>query len=102
MVRTSMSSGTFWRMNSPSVSNEAARIGSAAFFAPETRTRPARRVPPRSRSLSMTVPGRGEGALVAAEVAEDGDLGEARLTRQVGDGVALVVPDLAEESTARV
>src|SRR5215471_1155075 len=56
MVRTSMSRGRFVSLSGRSVSSAAQRIGSAAFFAPETRIWPSRRRPPRIFSLSMDQP----------------------------------------------
>src|SRR5262245_57552359 len=56
MVRTSMSRGRLVSLSGPSVSSAAHRIGSAAFFAPETRIAPSRRRPPRIFSLSMDQP----------------------------------------------
>src|SRR3990172_12084303 len=56
MVRTSMSAGTLLSSSGASVSSVAHRIGSAAFFAPETRTSPSSGRPPVMRSLSTAAP----------------------------------------------
>ena len=45
--------GTLRSVTGPSASNVAARIGSAAFFAPEIRTSPSSGLPPTIASLSM-------------------------------------------------
>ena len=47
IVRTSPSAGTLRNVERPRASSADARIGSAAFFDPETRTSPRRRAPPR-------------------------------------------------------
>src|SRR5437762_999944 len=47
IVRTSPSAGTLRKVDRPRASNADARIGSAAFLEPETRTSPWRRAPPR-------------------------------------------------------
>ena len=52
MVRTSLSAGTLERMNGSGVSSAAHMIGSAAFFAPETRTSPSSATPPSMASFS--------------------------------------------------
>src|SRR6266850_603791 len=56
IVRTSMSCGTLESRSGLSVSSAAHMIGSAAFFAPETRTSPSSGRPPRMRSLSTSAP----------------------------------------------
>src|SRR2546425_12491445 len=56
MVRTSMSCGTLESRKGCSLSSAAHMIGSAAFFAPETRTSPSSGRPPRMRSLSTGAP----------------------------------------------
>ena len=61
MVRTSMSRGTFSSASGASVSSAAHMIGSAAFFAPETRTspasgRPARLAHVRGRQTGLGTP----------------------------------------------
>ncbi len=59
VVTTSCSCGTLSTMNSSGVSRLAARIGSAAFFAPEIVTSPPSGLPPRILSLSMARPATG-------------------------------------------
>src|SRR5436190_4366238 len=56
IVRVSMSCGTFDRRSGFSVRSAAHMIGSAAFFAPDTRTSPSSGRPPRMRSLSTGFP----------------------------------------------
>src|SRR5438445_11684553 len=56
MVRTSMSCGTLARRSGCELRSAAYMIGSAAFFAPETRTSPSSGRPPRMRSLSTGAP----------------------------------------------
>src|SRR3989442_2316064 len=56
MVRTSMSCGTLESRSGCELSSAAHMIGSAAFFAPETRTSPSSGRPPRMRSLSTGAP----------------------------------------------
>src|SRR5437773_735833 len=56
MVRTSMSCGTLESRNGCALRSAAHMIGSAAFFAPETRTSPSSDRPPRMRSLSTGAP----------------------------------------------
>src|SRR5438309_8143182 len=56
MVRTSMSCGTLARRSGCELRSAAHMIGSAAFFAPETRTSPSSGRPPRMRSLSTGAP----------------------------------------------
>src|SRR3569623_1758304 len=46
IVRTSPSAGTFRYTERPLASSDEARMGSAAFLAPETRTSPVSRAPP--------------------------------------------------------
>src|SRR6185312_7073413 len=53
MVRTSFRSGTLPIFTGPAVRSEAARIGSAAFFAPATRTSPDNGAPPRMDSFCI-------------------------------------------------
>ena len=53
IVRTSLSRGTWVSASGSSVRSEAHRIGSAAFFAPETATVPASGRPPSMTSLSI-------------------------------------------------
>src|SRR6185503_15495122 len=53
IVETSISRGTFDNRSGCSVRSAAHMIGSAAFFAPEMRTSPSRRRPPRIFSLSI-------------------------------------------------
>src|SRR3954469_3860192 len=52
MVRVSIRCGTFDRRSGLSVRSAAHMMGSAAFFAPDTRTSPSSGRPPRMRSLS--------------------------------------------------
>src|SRR5512144_2941638 len=52
VVRTSFSRATLSSTGGSSVNSDAHRIGSAAFFAPETRTSPSSRWPPSISSLS--------------------------------------------------
>jgi hypothetical protein len=52
VVAISFSCGTLVSTTRESASSVAARIGSAAFFAPEICTSPSRRVPPVITSLS--------------------------------------------------
>src|SRR5512141_2729753 len=54
MVRTSFRSGMLDTRTGSAVSSAAARIGSAAFFAPATRTSPASGVPPWMESFCMS------------------------------------------------
>src|SRR5689334_21735095 len=54
MVATSFSSGTFVTRTGSGVSRAAVRIGSAAFFAPATRTSPESGVPPWMESFCMS------------------------------------------------
>src|ERR1700694_3774083 len=56
MVATSMSCGTLDSARGRALSSAAHMIGSAAFFAPETRTSPSSDRPPRMRSLSTGAP----------------------------------------------
>src|SRR3954470_14891250 len=56
MVRVSIRCGTFDRRSGLSVRSAAHMIGSAAFFAPDTRTSPSSGRPPRMRSLSTRFP----------------------------------------------
>src|SRR5437764_1265692 len=56
IVRVSMRCGTFDRRSGLSVRSAAHMIGSAAFFAPETRTSPSSERPPWMRSLSTGFP----------------------------------------------
>src|SRR5882672_5067039 len=56
MVRTSISCGTLERRSGCALRSAAHMIGSAAFFAPETRTSPSSGRPPRMRSLSTGAP----------------------------------------------
>src|SRR5882672_3842066 len=56
MVRTSISCGTLVRRSGCELRSAAHMIGSAAFFAPETRTSPSSGRPPRMRSLSTGAP----------------------------------------------
>src|SRR5258706_15366642 len=53
MVRTSFNCGRFATRSGAEASSEAARIGSAAFFAPATRTSPASATPPCMESFCM-------------------------------------------------
>ena len=53
IVRTSFRRGTLATRNGSVVNNDAQRIGSAAFFAPDTRTSPCSGVPPSMTSLSI-------------------------------------------------
>jgi len=46
IVEISLSRGTLVKCNGSAVNNEAQRIGSAAFLAPEMATSPERAVPP--------------------------------------------------------
>ena len=57
IVRTSLSCGTLVRRSGSGVSSAAQRIGSAAFFAPETAIAPASRAPPSMTSLSIALAG---------------------------------------------
>src|SRR5262249_46136776 len=66
VVAMSFRRGTLVSATGESASNVAARIGSAAFFAPEIRTSPSRRVPPTMTSLSKRDLARGRAALAAA------------------------------------
>src|SRR5205807_3767153 len=56
IVRVSMRCSTFDRRSGLSVRSAAHMIGSAAFFAPETRTSPSSERPPWMRSLSTGAP----------------------------------------------
>src|SRR5882672_1230561 len=56
MVRTSISCGTLERRSGCALRSAAHMIGSAAFFAPDTRTSPSSGRPPRMRSLSTGFP----------------------------------------------
>ena len=53
MVRMSFRSGTSWMVHSLSVSRVAARMGSAAFLAPEIGTVPRSGTPPSTTMESM-------------------------------------------------
>src|SRR5438128_2491918 len=56
IVRTSISCGTLESRRGCALRSAAHMIGSAAFFAPETRTSPSSGRPPRMRSLSTGAP----------------------------------------------
>src|SRR5688500_656554 len=59
IVVTSRRCGTFSTCSGSLVSSEAQRMGSAAFFAPETSTSPSSGTPPSMISLSKRAPLRG-------------------------------------------
>ena len=54
VVEMSLSRGTLVRRTESAVSSPAQRIGSAAFFAPETLISPRSGVPPTIRNLSIS------------------------------------------------
>src|SRR3954447_25522913 len=56
MIDTSRMSGTSWRVVRPGASSAAAMSLRALFFAPVTRTRPRRAVPPVTRKHSTGPP----------------------------------------------
>ncbi len=58
IVRTSFNRGTLVSTSGSDDSSAAQRIGSAAFFAPETRTSPTKGRPPSISSLSISTPAR--------------------------------------------
>src|SRR5205085_9425680 len=89
IVATSCRRGTFESSTGSAVRRAAQSSGSAAFLAPEMATSPARRRPPRMRSLSME--GRRRARRSGGRVAVFG--GRQRLHRQ---GVDLFPPPLAE------
>src|SRR5688500_8363171 len=88
MVPTSFSCGTLVMRTGAAVSSDAARIGSAAFLAPATRTSPESGTPPRMESFCMVISAPGPGGSAGGPF-----LGRVGLHRERMDLLAHPVPE---------